>query len=144
MIESETGVRPRVMTWPFGAHSEIGIEIAAELGMSATLTLTGGVNSVDDLGALSRHLIQANPEVGDLAWFVLRPETLPAVRAAHVDLDYVYSENPEQQEANLGRLLDRIKSLEITHVFLQAFDLTSGDALTELSASERGCGPALA
>ncbi|HEY5666553.1 MAG TPA: poly-beta-1,6-N-acetyl-D-glucosamine N-deacetylase PgaB [Gammaproteobacteria bacterium] len=120
-IESETGVRPRVMTWPFGAHSEIGIEIATELGMPVTLTLTGGVNSVDDLSALSRHLIHANPEVGDLAWFVLRPETSPAVRAAHVDLDYVYSQDPAQQEANLGQLLDRIKALEITHVFLQAF-----------------------
>lgn len=120
-IEAGTGTRPRVMTWPFGAHSEIGIEIASELGMPVTLTLTGGINSVDDLSALSRHLIQANPEVGDLAWFVLRPESLPAVRAAHVDLDYVYSDDPAQQEANLGRLLDRIKALEITHVFLQAF-----------------------
>jgi biofilm PGA synthesis lipoprotein PgaB len=120
-IESATGVRPRVMTWPFGAHSQVALDIAEKLGMPISLTLTSGLNSAGDVGALSRHLIQANPEVGDLAWFVLRPESLPAIRAAHVDLDYVYADDPAQQEANLGRLLDRIKALEITHVFLQAF-----------------------
>jgi len=120
-IETVTGVRPRVMTWPFGAFSEVTINIAASLGMEVTLTLGDGANEASDLTAVSRHLIEANPGVGELGWSLLRPEPLATVRAAQVDLDYLYDEDPAQQEENLGRLLDRVRAMGITHVFLQAF-----------------------
>jgi len=120
-IETQTGQRPRVMTWPFGAFSEITLGIANELGMPMTMTLTDGINTADDLSAVSRHLIEANPGVPGIGWSMLHPTAVSSVRAAQVDLDYVYDPDPVQQEENLGQLLDRIQAMEITHVFLQAF-----------------------
>jgi len=120
-IEAATGQRPRIMTWPFGRFNEITLDIAHDVGMGITLTLTDGIGSTSDISAVPRHLMQANPGVDDLAWSLLHPQDVPVVRAAHVDLDYVYDPDPAQQEENLGRLLDRILALQITHVFLQAF-----------------------
>jgi biofilm PGA synthesis lipoprotein PgaB len=121
LIERHTGTRPRVIAWPYGAHNATLDSTAAELGMAIDLTLDDGTNDAHDLHELARHLIQANPGVEALAYALLHPAPQPLVRAAQVDLDYVYSEDPEEQERNLGRLLDRIRALEITHVFLQAF-----------------------
>lgn len=42
-------------------------------------------------------------------------------KAAHIDLDYIYDANPDQQEKNLGALLDRIKKLGVNTIYLQAF-----------------------
>ena len=121
LIERHTRMRPRVVTWPYGAHNATVDAIATELGMAIDLTLDDGVNDARSLHKLSRHLIQANPGVEALAYPLLHPAPRALVRAAQVDLDYVYSEDPEEQERNLGHLLDRIRALEITHVFLQAF-----------------------
>ena len=43
------------------------------------------------------------------------------MRVMHVDLDYIHDPNPVQQEANLGLLLERIKTAGATTVFLQAY-----------------------
>jgi poly-beta-1,6-N-acetyl-D-glucosamine N-deacetylase len=43
------------------------------------------------------------------------------VRAIQVDLDYVYDPNPAQEERNLNLLLDRVKKIRATQVWLQAF-----------------------
>jgi len=45
----------------------------------------------------------------------------------HVDLDYVYDDNPEQQKRNLDMLLDRVKEFTISTVYLQAFADPDGD-----------------
>jgi biofilm PGA synthesis lipoprotein PgaB len=126
-IEQATGRRPRVMTWPFGAFNAITLATARDLGMEMTLTLTDGIGDTSDLEVIPRHLVEANPGVGDLSWSLLHPPSVPIIRAAQVDLDYVYDPDPAQQEANLGQLLDRIRAMRITHVFLQAFADSDAD-----------------
>jgi biofilm PGA synthesis lipoprotein PgaB len=59
--------------------------------------------------------------VGDLAWELQHREPRTLVRAVQVDLDYVYDPDPAQQERNLGVLLDRIKALGPSQVWLQAY-----------------------
>jgi biofilm PGA synthesis lipoprotein PgaB len=131
LIERHTGKRPRVITWPYGARNAELERIAAELGMTIGLTLDDGTGDLEHLGALPRHLVQANPGVEELGYALLQPPSPPLIRAAQVDLDYVYDPDPAQQERNLGRLLDRIKALGITHVFLQAFADPDGDGGAE-------------
>ena len=121
LIEANVGVAPRVITWPYGSYNVPATEIAAELGMPVTLTLDSLPKSIDRLDAVSRHLIQANPEVLSLGFDLLHEDRPGPVRAAQVDLDYVYDPDPVQQELNLGRLLDRINALRISAVYLQAF-----------------------
>jgi len=126
-IEKHTGKRPRVMTWPYGVYNAELARAAAALGMPIGMTLDDGIDDTGHLDALARHLVQANPGVEALGYALLQPASPPLIRAAQVDLDYIYDPDPEQQERNLGRLLDRIKALEITHVFLQAFADPDGD-----------------
>jgi poly-beta-1,6-N-acetyl-D-glucosamine N-deacetylase len=124
LIAEQTGRAPRVVAWPYGAsNAELG-DTARDLGMSVALTLAEGRNDLVAGGehlTLGRHLIRGNPGVEALATALLHAPARLVVRAAQVDLDYVYDEDPAQQEANLGLLLDRIKALGISHVFLQAF-----------------------
>ena len=127
LIRSNVGVAPRIMTWPYGAYNRPLLDLAAELGMPTTMTLDSVPKSLDRLDSMSRHLVQANPEVIMLGFDLLYEEKPGPIRAAHVDLDYVYDPDPEQQERNLGQLLDRVKSLAISHVFLQAFADPDGD-----------------
>jgi biofilm PGA synthesis lipoprotein PgaB len=127
LIERHTGRRPRVMTWPYGARNAELERTAAGLGMAVGMTLDDGVNDTSDLHALARDLMQGNPGVAALGYDLLQPPSPPVIRAAQIDLDYIYDPDPAQQERNLGRVLDRIKALQITHVFLQAFADPDGD-----------------
>jgi biofilm PGA synthesis lipoprotein PgaB len=71
--------------------------------------------------ALRREVVTSNPDLRAFTSSLLYPPSPPILRAAQVDLDYVYDSDPVQQEANLDALVERIHRLEISHVFLQAF-----------------------
>ncbi len=131
IMQRETGTRPRVVTWPYGKYSRQTMEVAAELGATINLTLDEGIASLDRLRTVPRYLVQANPPAAELGVWLDAARRQEIVRAAHVDLDYVYDPDPKQQEANLGLLLDRIRALQISHVFLQAFADPDGDGAAE-------------
>lgn len=125
-IERHTGKAPRTMVWPYGAYNQVTIDIAASVGMPYTMSLDSGNSSLAELSSIKRTLIQSNAALSDLVW-ILQPGQKPAVRVAHVDLDYVYDPDPARQEKNLGLLLDRIKALQINTVYLQAYADPDGD-----------------
>ena len=127
LIQRNTGKAPRVIVWPFGAFNMRAREIAAESGMTYSLTLTQEDNDKTQGYLIGRDLPIANPDIAYFRDLVTKPEQPQIVRAAQVDLDYVYDPDPQIQEANLGRLLDRIREMEISHVFLQAFADPDGD-----------------
>jgi biofilm PGA synthesis lipoprotein PgaB len=129
LIERHTGMRPRIITWPFGAWNAPARAIAENLGMEISLTLdeTGPNPTLDLIG---RQMLVSNPGIPLFAYMFQESKPRP-VRAAQVDLDYVFDPDPERQEANLGLLLDRIKALEISHVFLQAFADPDGDGAAD-------------
>jgi biofilm PGA synthesis lipoprotein PgaB len=132
-IEEGLGRPPKTMVWPFGKYNQSALDIAAELGMTRTLTLDTVPNSVDNISAVARLLIAEDPKTADLVWQLQHRFDRPVRRVAHVDLDYVYDADPEQQHRNLSTLLDRIKALRINTVFLQAYADPDGDgAASEL------------
>ncbi len=131
IIASHTGRAPRIMTWPYGAHSKITVKLARQSGMPWSLTLEPNFGNQPGSTVLHRHLINNNPGIRELATTLLRPPAQPLVRAAQVDLDYVYDPDPAQQERNLGVLVERIHQLQISHVFLQAFSDLDGDGGAE-------------
>lgn len=120
-IEAATGKRPRVMVWPYGAYSRIGVQVAADLGMSLNFTLRDGVATLSALDSVPRHLMEGNTSVAALVWMLQRRPDRTPIRVAHVDLDYLYDEDAAQMSRNLDVLLERIKSLQINTVYLQAF-----------------------
>ena len=125
-IKDKTGVTPRVIVWPYGAMTPEVENIAREAG----LTLSFGLN--DDhlnqqnqsFSAIGRLLISGNPDAVAIENQVAQ-SILPArqiERAIQVDMDYLYDpSSTEQTNINLGKLLDRIKAMHISTVYLQAF-----------------------
>ncbi|MGM0516877.1 MAG: poly-beta-1,6-N-acetyl-D-glucosamine N-deacetylase PgaB [Pseudomonadota bacterium] len=132
MIESLTGRVSRAIVWPYGAHSREVDAIAAEIGMPWSFSLGGTALNTPQAETFSRALIVDDPPPVEVA-AEARPADQPPVnqpspqRAVHVDLDYVYDPDPEQANANLGKLLDRIKAMQVRTVYLQAFADPDGD-----------------
>jgi len=126
-LEKYTGQKPRVMVWPYGHYNMQARRIAESLGMSVGLTLDDGSNTAaTPLWGFRRILVKGSMTLRDLHLdMLLRNANLTdddrTTKAAHIDLDYIYDANPQQQEKNLGAFLDRIKDLGVNTIYLQAF-----------------------
>jgi len=126
-LKNYTGQKIRVMVWPYGHYNSKVRTIAQKLGMRIGLTLDDGSNTVlTPLWGLRRILVERKMTLPDLAlnmWVrnVNYTDDARTTKAAHIDLDYIYDANSVQQEKNLSDLLERIKTLGVNTVYLQAF-----------------------
>ncbi|MBZ4038787.1 poly-beta-1,6-N-acetyl-D-glucosamine N-deacetylase PgaB [Novilysobacter selenitireducens] len=120
-IAGNTAARPRAIVWPYAAYSDEANRVADDLGLEVSFDLEGLARPLVDLHGLSRLLLVDNPDVVEFARELRRDEERLAMRAIQVDLDYVYDPDPAQLERNLDTLIERIRGLGPTHVFLQAF-----------------------
>lgn len=118
---------PRVMVWPYGHYNMQTVNIAKLLGMSITISLNDGADSAkSSLGQLNRILVEGDMSITDLAQEIkdrqqnLGDNNRPQ-KIMHIDLDYIYDQDPAQQERNLDHLLDRIVEVDGNTVYLQAF-----------------------
>lgn len=133
LIAQHTGHAPRIIVWPYGAYQRTLQNIASQLGMKIMFTLDPGPNPPSKpLDKVSRILISYDLTPAQLKEALRSPETYggdahPVERVVQVDLDYVYDDNPQQLDRNLSCLLDRIKDLAPTSVWLQAFADPKGD-----------------
>jgi biofilm PGA synthesis lipoprotein PgaB len=121
LIKKHTSQAPRVVVWPYGKHNSYLRSIAGAHGLELSLSLNTAYTNLQGYPVIGRELMVSNPGIAVFAPVFIEPATPEIVRAAQVDLDYVYDPDPVVQENNLSVLLDRIKSLGISHVFLQAF-----------------------
>ena len=118
---------PRVMVWPYGRYNMQLVQISKQLGMPITITLDDGADHAkQSIQNMVRILIQGNMSTSALAQEIknrelnLNDNNRPQ-KIMHVDLDYIYDPDPQQQERNLGNLLDRINGMGVKTVYLQAF-----------------------
>lgn len=137
LIARELGKRPRAMIWPYGMYNKITAKWAADAGMPVTMSLEPGPNTPEQpLSRMRRALMTYNLSLADFIQLLRQPatyggEVLPLERVVHVDLDYVYDADPQIQEANLSKLLDRLKRLQPSTVYLQAYADPDGDGVAE-------------
>lgn len=132
VMKKETGKAPRIMVWPYGLDNEDARSAAAKAGMEYGMILGGCFNRVDELSRICRILVEKNPPLPDFIWNLRNPGARrDPIRVVHVDLDYVFDEDPAQQKRNLDALLDRVKELRINTVYLQAFADPDGDGSAE-------------
>jgi biofilm PGA synthesis lipoprotein PgaB len=131
-IKKITGKRPRVMVWPYGRYNLATVNIAQSLDMPIMLTLDEGANALaaPDWN-VKRVLIAFNTTVADLSEELSPPSSPRLERVMHVDLDYVYDPDPARQEANLGKLLDRVKAMKVSTVYLQAYADPDGNGAAD-------------
>jgi len=128
-FEKELHFRPTIMTWPYGAYNELGLEEAKKLGFNMFLTLQHGFADVHNLDHISRYYAYAN-----LYWVQTFLEDLQKglkeqtpIRAVQIDLDTIVNpKSYEESDQNLGKLIDRLKILGVNTVFLQGYYDTPG------------------
>lgn len=130
-IAEHTGVRPRAMVWPYGAYTQVGQNIAAAEGMTFSFSLGDRLPKVGGGGTIPRLLVSGNVTANRLGWLMRHLSRVDPVRAVQVDLDYVYDPDPAQQDRNLSKLLDRIKRMHPSHVWLQAYADPDGDGVAD-------------
>lgn len=124
----EHGIKsPRVMVWPYGRYNMQTVDIAKQLGMPIAISLDDGADTAkSNLGQLNRILVEGGMTTHDLAQEIenrqknLGDNNRPQ-KIMHIDLDYIYDPDPVQQERNLSHLLDRINTMHVNTVYLQAF-----------------------
>lgn len=130
-IAKETGHRPRAIVWPYGSYNKIAVQIAASEGMEVSFSLDDKLPDVQIDSTIPRLLISGNINANRLGWLIRHQQRIDPVRAVQVDLDYVYDPDPQQQERNLSVLLDRIKRMQPSQVWLQAYADPKGDGVAE-------------
>ncbi|WP_051943724.1 MULTISPECIES: poly-beta-1,6-N-acetyl-D-glucosamine N-deacetylase PgaB [Luteibacter] len=130
-IAAHTGVRPRAAVWPYGAYTRVGREVAADLGMSVSLSLGDSVPTLIPGKTIPRLLVSGNVTANRLGWLMRHQARVDATRAVQVDLDYIYDPDPAQQDRNLSKLLDRIKRMHPSQVWLQAYADPDGDGVAD-------------
>lgn len=130
-IAAHTGVRPRAMVWPYGAYTRVARDVAATLGMNVSLSLDDRVPTLTPDRTIPRLLVAGNITTDRLGWLMRHQAQVDPTRAVQVDLDYVYDPDPAQQERNLSRLLDRIKRMHPSDVWLQAYADPDGDGVAD-------------
>ncbi len=122
LIATHTGQAPRAIVWPYAAYSRTSNDIAESLGMQVSFDLEGAWTQVGtDLHGIARLLVTGNPTVAQLVPELYAEPAPQNLRALQVDLDAVYDPDPAQQERNLGTLLEKVRAIAPTSVFLQAF-----------------------
>lgn len=128
LFEKRLNIAPRVTVWPYGRYNDTSIAVAREHHMCLSFNLNGGVADIDQPMRLNRILVENRP-ITDFVQQIEHPSPAPpAIRAMQVDLDLIYDPaSPEQTDRNLGLLIERILSLGVNTVFLQAFQDLSGD-----------------
>lgn len=130
-IARVTGHRPRAIVWPYGAYNQVATQIAASEGMTVSFSLDDAIPVSPDDQTIPRLLVSGNISANRLGWLIRHHARPEPVRAVQVDLDYVYDPDPAQQERNLSRLLDRIKRMQPSEVWLQAYADPKGDGVAE-------------
>lgn len=147
IIQSKTGRRPRVLVWPYGHYTRVGVQAAREAGFR----LTASLGFHDDWPTFPRLLVYSGMNLGqalsdletcretgrsrctgfddddqNLIQFQYRNQ-----RVVHVDLDTVYDPDPAQLEQNLSSLYTRLEAMRINVVYLQAYADPDGNGTAD-------------
>ncbi|MFU8815200.1 MAG: poly-beta-1,6-N-acetyl-D-glucosamine N-deacetylase PgaB [Pseudomonadales bacterium] len=130
LLQQHAGVSPEAIVWPYGAYNAQAAGVAGEAGLDYSFTLDDAPNALGQY-RVHRKLIGSDMNLQHFVMTVRGLYPPQPLRAAHIDLDYVYDADPQQQARNLDQLLDRIKAMGINRVFLQAFADPDGDGVAD-------------
>lgn len=120
-LKKYTGRQPTAWVWPYGAQSGVAQDELKKLGYDAFFTLDEGLASVNNLEAIPRILINNNPSLESFAYQVIGVQEKPAQRSINVSIDSVYDADKKEFEKKVDGLIQNVKDMRISTVFLQTY-----------------------
>ncbi len=126
-IKMYTGRQPTAWVWPYGAANGIARDELKKLGYDTFFTLENGLASVDNVEAIPRVLINNNPSLESFAYQIIGVQENAPQRSIYVNIDNLYSADKKVFEKNLDGLIQNVKDMKISTVFLQAYVTPGGN-----------------
>ncbi len=121
-LKADAGVDVRVLTWPYGRYNQIGIEAARDIGMKLCMDISDNEADTRSLYPLTRIMIVDNPSIQEFISGLKEGFQRPVKqRVVQIDLDTIYDVDPAHMEGNLNALIDRLYTMKVSAVYLQAF-----------------------
>lgn len=122
-MESKAGIRPWILTWPYGEYNRFGIDEAQKLGFKMLLTLEPRLSHLDDRDGVNRNIVKNIMQYDVFADKVEESFYYPEkIRAVQLDLDLIIDpDSYEQSDHNLGLVIERLVASGVNTVILQAF-----------------------
>ncbi|MDU4959569.1 MAG: poly-beta-1,6-N-acetyl-D-glucosamine N-deacetylase PgaB [Sporomusaceae bacterium] len=140
LFEQHMGHKSKALVWPFGAYTHEAIELAKAEGFTVCFKLQGGLNSSGKaaLDEALRGIITGNPGKKQFGRYLqTHAKDSPPLRAAQIDIDPIYDEDPRQLALNIKLAIERLQQAGANTVFLQAFsDNGSGNIDSVYFATE--------
>jgi biofilm PGA synthesis lipoprotein PgaB len=138
LIEHATGHRPQALLLPGSAGNSAAAALAGSMDMPLVLASDARSGTADarfgghpvldaDPSNPVRLVMHENPGASDLAYELRRDVRLDGLRGVHVMLDDIVGADSATTERNVDALVERIRSIHPSHVFLQAFADSNGD-----------------
>jgi biofilm PGA synthesis lipoprotein PgaB len=126
-IFQNLGMRPRVMVWPYGEYNDIAVDAAKMAGLTITMGLQDGRNTLADLSVIKRLIIDENSDAKQFSQVVTKQRLSRALRVVQLDMDYIFDADEKQTERNLDAVVQRILDSRANTVYLQAYSDPDGD-----------------
>jgi len=130
VLYEHLGIRPRVIVWPYGAYTKVSTDLARKYGMPISFTLDDGANDVNDLGSIRRTLVSHDSKFEDF-FYNLKADTDYVKRAMFINLDQIYNPDRKIENANLGKVIERVKRYGITEVYLKGYSDADYDGIAD-------------
>ena len=110
------------MIWPYGEYSRPGLEEAQRAGFKATFTIQDKSASIADSIIIPRCLVVKNPTVAVFRGLLSdEMNDSDRQRALQADIDLIYDPDPEVQKRNIDAFIERVFTMKVNTVYLQAF-----------------------
>jgi len=121
LMQRELGRAPRALAWPYGRYNATAVREAQAAGFTQLLTLDPGLADARTPLAINRYLPTHTPPLSELVTN-LRPETAEVriARLACLDPAALASGNATEDDARLGRVIERARALGLTGVVVDA------------------------
>ncbi len=124
LMHRELGRAPRALAWSFGRYNETGLAAATAAGFSIAMTLRLEPADLEQPMAIGRYWPSHNPPLGQLVTHIGFQPVLPAAqRLVCVNPQSIWSADSAEFDANLGKVIERLRALGATDAVIDAVAL---------------------
>lgn len=132
IFKTQTGIAPRIMVWPYGQFNDIDVALAQQAGFTYFFTLGDLKLNTPDDNDVGRYLLDEESSLYLIDEYLTQSDwNKKPQRVVHVDMDYLYDTDIDQQNKNLDALIERICQYGVTTVYLQAYSDPDGDGVAD-------------